>query len=58
MEFWFCSIKILTIISVVILGIVLDLGAVTGERIGFRYWVEPGRYLISLVSKPSSTDAS
>ncbi|EGG03258.1 uncharacterized protein MELLADRAFT_38039 [Melampsora larici-populina 98AG31] len=42
MEFWFCSIKIVTIVGVVILGIILDLGGVTGERIGFRYWRDPG----------------
>lgn len=43
MEFWFASIKILTIVGVVILGIVLDLGGVTGDRIGFRYWLNPGK---------------
>ncbi|EGG03259.1 uncharacterized protein MELLADRAFT_90273 [Melampsora larici-populina 98AG31] len=45
MEFWFASIKILTIVTVVILGIILDLGGVTGERIGFRYWKDPGLFV-------------
>ncbi|KAG0150846.1 hypothetical protein CROQUDRAFT_651677 [Cronartium quercuum f. sp. fusiforme G11] len=45
MEFWFCSIKILTIVVVVLLGIALDLGAVTGDRIGFRYWKDPGPFV-------------
>ncbi|KAG0150849.1 hypothetical protein CROQUDRAFT_72321 [Cronartium quercuum f. sp. fusiforme G11] len=45
MEFWFCSIKIVTIVGVVILGIILDLGGVSGERIGFRYWKEPGPFV-------------
>lgn len=45
MEFWFCSIKIVTIVGVVILGIILDLGGVTGERIGFRYWRDPGPFV-------------
>ncbi|KAH9473790.1 hypothetical protein Pst134EA_000855, partial [Puccinia striiformis f. sp. tritici] len=42
MEFWFSSLKVITIVAVIILGLVLDLGAVTGDRIGFRYWKEPG----------------
>ncbi|KAH9811807.1 amino acid permease-domain-containing protein [Melampsora americana] len=46
MEFWFASIKILTIVTVVILGIILDLGGVTGDRIGFRYWKDPGKCII------------
>ncbi|KAH9811814.1 amino acid permease/ SLC12A domain-containing protein [Melampsora americana] len=45
MEFWFCSIKILTIVGVIILGIILDLGGVTGDRIGFRYWKDPGPFV-------------
>ncbi|KAI8454845.1 amino acid transporter [Phakopsora pachyrhizi] len=42
MEFWFSTVKVLTIVGLVILGIVIDLGGVTGERIGFRYWRDPG----------------
>lgn len=42
MEFWFASIKILTIVGVIILGIVVDLGGTNGDRLGFRYWKDPG----------------
>ena len=39
-EFWFSSIKIMTIIGLIILGIVIDLGgAPNHDRLGFRYWV-------------------
>ncbi|OAV89580.1 hypothetical protein PTTG_08449 [Puccinia triticina 1-1 BBBD Race 1] len=44
MEFWFSSVKVITIVAVIILGLVLDLGAVTGDRIGFRYWRDPGLF--------------
>ena len=42
MEFWFSSVKVITIVAVIVLGIALDLGAVTGDMIGFRYWKNPG----------------
>ncbi|MBW0487123.1 hypothetical protein O181_026838 [Austropuccinia psidii MF-1] len=42
MEFWFSSIKVIAVVIVLILGIILDLGGVTGDRIGFRYWKNPG----------------
>nr|CAF32328.1 amino acid transporter [Uromyces viciae-fabae] len=45
MEFWFSSLKIITIVGVLILGFVLDLGAVTGDTIGFRYWKNPGLFV-------------
>ncbi|PLW19055.1 hypothetical protein PCANC_07748 [Puccinia coronata f. sp. avenae] len=45
MEFWFSSVKVITIVAVIILGIILDLGAVTGDRIGFRYWKDPGLFV-------------
>jgi len=42
-EFWFASIKVLTIIGLIILGLVIDLGgAPTHDRLGFRYWHNPG----------------
>ncbi|CAN6669970.1 proline-specific permease [Trichomonascus vanleenenianus] len=38
-EFWFASIKIITIIGLIILGIVLFFGGgPTHDRLGFRYW--------------------
>jgi amino acid transporter len=42
-EFIFASIKILTIIGLLILALVLDLGGgPTHDRLGFRYWKHPG----------------
>jgi len=45
MEFWFSSVKVITIVAVIVLGIALDLGAVTGDMIGFRYWKNPGLFV-------------
>ncbi|KAG0150850.1 hypothetical protein CROQUDRAFT_72322 [Cronartium quercuum f. sp. fusiforme G11] len=45
MEFWFASIKLLTIVGVIILGIIVDLGGITGDRLGFRYWKDPGLFV-------------
>ncbi|KAF8148387.1 amino acid permease [Crassisporium funariophilum] len=45
-EFWFASIKVITITGLIILGIVLDLGGGPNhDRIGFRYWKEPGPFV-------------
>ncbi|KAF8123869.1 amino acid permease [Boletus edulis] len=45
-EFWFCSIKIITITGMIILGIILDLGGGPNhDRIGFRYWKNPGPFV-------------
>ncbi|KIJ47922.1 hypothetical protein M422DRAFT_248504 [Sphaerobolus stellatus SS14] len=42
-EFWFASIKVVTIIALLILGLIIDLGgAPDHDRRGFRYWREPG----------------
>lgn len=42
-EFIFASIKILTIIGLIIFAFVIDLGGgPTKDRIGFRYWNNPG----------------
>ena len=44
-EFWFAIIKIMLIIGLIIGGIVIDLGGgPNGDRIGFRYWVNPGPF--------------
>ncbi|KAI0784619.1 amino acid permease [Abortiporus biennis] len=44
-EFVFASIKVITIVGLLILGIVLDLGGgPTHDRIGFRYWKHPGPF--------------
>lgn len=42
-EFWFAIIKILTILGLLIMCLVIDLGGgPTHDRIGFRYWKDPG----------------
>ncbi|KAI9300192.1 amino acid permease [Cunninghamella echinulata] len=45
-EFWFASIKILTIIGLIILGIIIDAGGAppNHEVIGFKYWNDPGAF--------------
>ncbi|KAG9311192.1 amino acid permease [Chiua virens] len=44
-EFWFSTIKVLTITGMIILGIVVDLGGGPNhDRIGFRYWKNPGPF--------------
>lgn len=42
-EFWFSSIKIITIVGLLILAAVLDLGGGPNhDRLGLRYWKHPG----------------
>ena len=42
-EFCFASIKIITIVGLLLLALILDLGGgPTHDRIGFRYWKNPG----------------
>ncbi|KAK7692232.1 hypothetical protein QCA50_003857 [Cerrena zonata] len=44
-EFFFVSIKVVTVVGLIILGIILDLGGgPTHDRIGFRYWRNPGPF--------------
>lgn len=54
LEFWFSSIKIITLIGLILMGIIIDLGGnPRHDRIGFRYWDHPygpmGTYLLSQV---------
>ncbi|CZR65803.1 related to general amino acid permease [Phialocephala subalpina] len=50
-EFFFALLKILLVVGVVIMGLVIDLGGVPGqERIGFRYWKNPGPFVEYLAS--------
>ncbi|KAJ9130719.1 Amino acid permease [Pleurostoma richardsiae] len=45
-EFVFAILKILLVIFLIILGLVVDLGGVPGtQRIGFRYWKDPGPFV-------------
>ncbi|KAI5886669.1 uncharacterized protein SCHCODRAFT_02642364 [Schizophyllum commune H4-8] len=46
LEFTFAMLKIMLIIGLIIMGLVIDLGGVEGqERIGFRYWNDPGPFV-------------
>ncbi|KAF7338336.1 AA-permease domain-containing protein [Mycena venus] len=54
MEFWFSSIKVISLIGLLLMGIIIDLGGnPKHDRIGFRYWQHPngpmGHYLLSVV---------
>ena len=40
------SIKVITIVGLIILGVVLDLGGGPNhDRLGFRYWKDPGVFV-------------
>jgi amino acid transporter len=45
-EFWFASIKLITIMGLIILGFVIMLGGSPNDqgRLGFRYWNDPGAF--------------
>ncbi|KAK8107963.1 amino acid permease/ SLC12A domain-containing protein [Apiospora kogelbergensis] len=45
-EFIFALIKIVLVVFLIILGLVINLGGIPGtERMGFRYWKEPGPFV-------------
>lgn len=45
-EFFFAAIKILLVVGLILFGLIVDLGGVSGvERIGFRYWRDPGPFV-------------
>ncbi|ODO11063.1 hypothetical protein I350_01665 [Cryptococcus amylolentus CBS 6273] len=45
-EFWFCSIKVLCVLGLMLLGIILTAGGgPNGEVIGFKYWKDPGPFV-------------
>jgi yeast amino acid transporter len=50
-EFIFAAIKILAIVILLIMALVLDLGgSPTGDRLGFRYWYNPGPVMKEVVA--------
>ncbi|KKA26247.1 hypothetical protein TD95_000042 [Thielaviopsis punctulata] len=50
-EFGFALLKIMLVIFLIILGLVIDLGGVSGTpRIGFRYWNNPGPFVEYIAS--------
>eukprot|EP00918_Siedleckia_nematoides_P087892 GHVU01193187.1.p1 GENE.GHVU01193187.1~~GHVU01193187.1.p1 ORF type:complete len:461 (-),score=86.99 GHVU01193187.1:61-1443(-) len=48
-EFWFASIKVLTIVVLILVGIAIDCGAgpTADGYIGFRFWKNPGPFVAS-----------
>jgi amino acid transporter len=60
LEFWFSSIKVISLIGLLLMGIIIDLGGnPKHDRIGFRYWRPPngpmGHYLLDQVKKESTS---
>jgi len=54
LEFWFSSLKVISLIGLLLMGIIIDLGGnPKHDRIGFRYWRAPdgpmGSYLLDQV---------
>ncbi|KAH9854124.1 dicarbixylic amino acid permease [Lenzites betulinus] len=52
LEFWFSSIKVVSLVGLLLMGIIIDLGGnPRHDRIGFRYWQHPdgpmGTYLLA-----------
>lgn len=46
MEFVFAALKIMLVLGVILMGLIIDLGGVKGvDRIGFRYWKNPGPFV-------------
>ncbi|KAK6198046.1 amino acid permease/ SLC12A domain-containing protein [Scheffersomyces amazonensis] len=44
-EFFFGCLKILLVVGLILTGLIIDLGGVPGQdRIGFRYWRDPGPF--------------
>jgi amino acid transporter len=44
-EFWFSSVKVLTVMGFILFAIIIDLGGGPHkDRIGFRYWQNPGAF--------------
>ena len=44
-EFWFASIKVLTIIGLIFVGIIINVGYGDGGYLGFTYWKDPGPFV-------------
>lgn len=45
-EFWFCSIKVITVVGLIITGIVITSGGgPNGQSIGFRFWHQTGGFV-------------
>lgn len=50
-EFIFATIKVLAILGLLLMAFIVDLGgSPTGERLGFRYWYDPGPVMKEVVA--------
>ncbi|KAJ5714533.1 uncharacterized protein N7483_011714 [Penicillium malachiteum] len=54
LEFWFSSIKVLTVIGFMIFAICMDAGVGKEGYLGFRYWVHPGPFVEYLITDDAS----
>ncbi|KAJ5381068.1 Arginine permease CAN1 [Penicillium cataractarum] len=54
MEFWFSSIKVLTVVGFMIFAICMNAGVGKEGYIGFRYWVHPGPFVPYLIKGDDS----
>ncbi|OGE57243.1 hypothetical protein PENARI_c002G04555 [Penicillium arizonense] len=54
MEFWFASIKVITVIGFMIFAICVDAGVGEKGYIGFRYWVNPGPFVAYTIENNDS----
>lgn len=51
-EFVFAMLKVVLVVFLIVLGLVIDLGGIPGttERIGFKYWQNPGPFVEYIAS--------
>lgn len=55
MEFWFASIKVITVVGFMIFAICIDAGAGKQGYLGFHNWVHPGPFAPYLIKSSPST---
>ena len=49
-EFWFSSVKVMTVLGFLIFASAIDLGAGQHGRLGFQYWKNPGAFAPYLIT--------
>lgn len=50
-EFVFAMLKVVLVVFLIVLGLVIDLGGIPGtERMGFKYWKDPGPFVEYIAS--------
>ncbi|KAF7593163.1 hypothetical protein BBP40_011876 [Aspergillus hancockii] len=55
LEFWFASIKVITVVGFMIFAICIDAGVGNQGYLGFRYWTDPGPFAAYAGVHPDST---